>query len=75
MMSRGDRKDESPLLLKPRDAALLLQVSAGYLRDSDCPKILLPGLGRTAKPVIRYARDDLQGWARSRTVPSSRRSM
>jgi hypothetical protein len=47
--------------LTPREAAKMLRVSAGYLRNSDCPKLLLPTQGKRA--IVRYDRADLEAWA------------
>ena len=63
--------------ITPAEAAELLRVSQGYLRNSDCPKILLPGNGMTQKPLVRYRRSDLAVWADShrisQTTPQKRR--
>ena len=50
-------------LLSQRDAAGILNVSVAYLRASDCPKILLPGNGKSAKPLVRYRLSDVHAWA------------
>jgi hypothetical protein len=67
-----------PLFLTQKEAAALLKVSVGYLRASDCPKVLLPGNGRSAKPLVRYRRDDVVAWSERfgvrATVPQRRAS-
>ena len=47
--------------LTPKEAAQMLRVSAGYLRNSDCPKVLLPTQGKRA--IVRYSRADIEAWA------------
>jgi hypothetical protein len=47
--------------LTPKEAAKMLRVSPGYLRNSDCPKVLLPTQGKRA--IVRYDRIDLETWA------------
>lgn len=49
-----------------REAAEYLRVSTRYLRESACPKILLPGNGKAGQPVVRYEPADVLAWARSR---------
>src|SRR5262245_43520752 len=58
-------------MLTQREAAALLRVSPSYIRNSDCPKILLPGNGRRAKPVVRYRRNDILAWAESFAVTAT----
>lgn len=48
-----------------REAATFLAVTPRYLRDSDCPKILLPGHGPKGQPVVRYDPADVRAWARA----------
>lgn len=58
-------------------AAAFLSVTPRYLRDSTCPKILLPGNGPSGRPVVRYDPDEVRAWARTwRTgnAPQRRRS-
>lgn len=47
------------------EAAAFLGVSARYLRDSACPKLLLPGNGAKGQAIVRYDPTDVQAWARS----------
>jgi hypothetical protein len=37
-------------------------VSERYLRDSTCPKVLLPGKGETDRPLVRYERAVVKEW-------------
>src|SRR5713101_5563145 len=53
-------------LLTQKEAAALLNVSPGYLRESSCPKILLEGNGSRGKPLVRYLRSDVLDWALAR---------
>ena len=46
-----------------REAAYYLGVSARYLRESDCPKVLLPGNGKAGQPIVRYDPGDVKAWA------------
>lgn len=55
-------------LLTQREAAALLRVSVRYLRDSHCPKVLLPGAKGTSRKLVRYSRDAVLAWAGARTV-------
>lgn len=48
-----------------REAADFLSVTPRYLRESSCPKILLPGNGVKGQPLVRYDPDDVRAWARS----------
>ena len=50
-------------LLRPAEAARLLGVSVSYLRDSSCPKVMLPSKGRGFKPFIRYVPAEVLAWA------------
>jgi hypothetical protein len=52
-------------LLTQREAAAVLHVSARYLRDSACPKLLLPGSGSHGRAVVRYVRAEVLYWALS----------
>jgi hypothetical protein len=45
-----------------REAAYYLGVSARYLRDSDCPKVLLPGNGKSGQPIVRYDPVHVKAW-------------
>lgn len=49
-------------LLTQREAAEYLAVSARYLRESSCPKVLLPGHGKKGHPLVRYSLRDLHDW-------------
>ena len=44
------------------EAAYYLGVSARYLRESDCPKVLLPGNGAKGQPLVRYEPGDVKAW-------------
>lgn len=46
-----------------KQAAAFLSVTTRYLRDSSCPKILLPGNGAKGHPVLRYEPADVRAWA------------
>jgi hypothetical protein len=48
-----------------KQAASYLGVSARYLRDSTCPKLLLPGHGKAGHPIVRYEPDEVRAWARA----------
>lgn len=66
----SDRTDIAPhdaACLTQREAAQQLHVSVSYLRNSDCPKLLLPS-GRGKRPLVRYLRADLERWTASRRV-------
>lgn len=52
-------------LWKQREAATYLGVTARYLRDSSCPKILLPGNGTKGQPIVRYDPAEVREWARA----------
>lgn len=52
-------------LLTQREAATFLGVSARYLRDSSCPKILLPGNGEKGQPLVRYDPSQVRTWAQA----------
>jgi hypothetical protein len=45
------------------EAAQYLCVSARYLRDCGCPKVLLPGNGPKGQPLVRYEPADVKAWA------------
>lgn len=45
-----------------REAARYLNVSARYLRESGCPKVLLPGNGPKGQPLVRYRPADVEAW-------------
>ena len=44
------------------EAAYYLGVSARYLRESDCPKVLLPGTGKKGQPLVRYEPAAVMAW-------------
>lgn len=46
-----------------KEAAAFLHVSARYLRESGCPKILLPGTGTRGQPLVRYDPRAVWEWA------------
>ena len=46
-----------------REAAAFLRVSRRYLRDSSCPKLLLPGHGVRGRPLVRYDPASVAAWA------------
>jgi hypothetical protein len=50
--------------LTQREAAHYLRVSIAYIRNSDCPKVLLPS-GRGRRPLVRYVREDLDTWVKT----------
>ena len=52
----------SDRLWNQREAAYYLGVSARYLRESDCPKVLLPGNGKAGQPIVRYDPADVKTW-------------
>jgi hypothetical protein len=57
-----------PEELTQREAAALLRVSVSYLRASSCPKHLLPGNGPSGRPLVRYVRGEVLGWASARSL-------
>lgn len=44
------------------EAAKYLNVSVRYLRESACPKVLLPGNGKRGQPLIRYSPMHVIAW-------------
>lgn len=48
-----------------REAAAYLAVTTRYLRDSSCPKLLLPGCGAKHHPIVRYDPSEVRAWART----------
>lgn len=50
-------------LWKQAEAAKFLGVSVRYLRDSACPKVLLPGNGGRGQSLVRYNPDAVARWA------------
>lgn len=47
------------------EAAAYLGVSARYLRESGCPKVLLPGNGPKGQPIVRYRPADVDAWVQA----------
>lgn len=45
-----------------RAAADFLGVSERYLRDSDCPRLRLPGGGIKGQPLIRFMPEVVRAW-------------
>lgn len=43
-------------------AAAYLEVSPRYLRDTDCPRVRLPGHGVRRQAVIRYIPSVVRAW-------------
>lgn len=66
-------QEAGPLLMTPREAAQLLRVSAGFLRASSCPKILITGNGNTTKSVVRYQRSEILKWIHGQSVETHHR--
>jgi|GEM_PF-2450980 len=44
------------------EAAYYLGVSVRYLRESSCPKVLLPGAGKKGQPLVRYEPAAVMAW-------------
>ena len=68
----GGRTAEGAAVTLPTDrfwtqseAAAFLAVTPRYLRESNCPKILLPGNGPKRQPLVRYDPEDVRAWARA----------
>lgn len=63
-------------LVSQRKAAAFLGVSQSYIRASSCPKVLLPGNGPKARPLVRYRINEVaawsEQWAQRATVPHRR---
>lgn len=55
----GDR------LWTQKEAAAYLAVTTRYLRDSNCPKVLLPSNAAHGAPLVRYDPAEVRAWARS----------
>jgi hypothetical protein len=69
---RGAYDEEvNVLLLTSREAARATHLSAGFLRASNCPKVLIKGHGRTSKSVVRYEPAELVKWIRAQSVKAS----
>lgn len=68
MTTRDSRARLEPALTLPelwtqREAAAALRVSARYLRESSCPRVLLPGNGKKGHPLVRYDPTEVAAWA------------
>lgn len=59
------------LLMTPREAARMLRVSAGFLRTSSCPKVLMRGNGRTPKALVRYQHAEVVKWIAAQSVKAN----
>jgi hypothetical protein len=57
--------------LTQKRASRRLAVSVGWLRHSNCPKVLLPGNGPRGKPLLRYFREDVLAWAKGRDTSAT----
>lgn len=51
-----------------KEAAAYLSVSVAYIRNSECPKVLLPGNGPKAKPLVRYDPAEVRAFAEARST-------
>jgi hypothetical protein len=49
-------------LWSQKEAAYFLGVSTRYLRESSCPKVLLPGTGEKGQPLVRYEPAAVRQW-------------
>lgn len=62
----GLRNGRAPLptdrLWTGSETAYYLGVSARYLRESSCPKVLLPGNGKKGQPLVRYDPAQVREW-------------
>ncbi len=60
----GDEFARLPIdrLWTQREAAYFLGVSTRYLRESDCPRTLLPGNGPRGQPMVRYDPQHIRAW-------------
>jgi hypothetical protein len=77
----GPREPVLPRLALPddrlwtqREAAYYLGVSVRYLRQSNCPKLLLPGTGAKQQPLLRYEPQTVKAWAAAWRSGSLRRA-
>jgi hypothetical protein len=59
--------EKQPTFLTAKEAAQMLRVSPAYLRNSDCPKLLLP-TQRGKRAIVRYNRAELEAWAEKWTA-------
>jgi hypothetical protein len=50
------------------EAAEFLGMSPRWLRDSNAPKILLPGNGPRGRPTVRYDAYSLMEWAQAHST-------
>lgn len=51
-----------------REAAAATRMCVRYLRDSDCPKVLLPSLKPGGRPSVRYDPEEVMAWARAHST-------
>jgi hypothetical protein len=71
---RGRRREFSGLVLMldplwtQKQAAGYLHVSTRYLRESSCPKVLLPGNGERGRALVRYEPATVRAWWQARQV-------
>lgn len=49
-----------------KETAARLRVSVSWLRASSCPKLFLPGNGKTDKPIVRYDPAEVETWSLQR---------
>ncbi len=59
---RGAETSPAEGLWTQKEAAAFLRVSTRYLRESGCPKVLLPGTGTKGQPLVRYDPRDVRAW-------------
>lgn len=45
-----------------KEAADAMSLSERYLRDSDCPKVLLPSTKQGGRPMLRYDPEECRAW-------------
>lgn len=55
------------------EAAQFLSVSPRYIRESTCPKVLLPGNGERGQSLVRYDPAEVRAWARNWHTEHARR--
>lgn len=53
------------------EAAAYLNLSTRYLRDSSCPKVLLPGNGPRRESLVRYKPEQVIQWVDSWSTAGS----
>ena len=54
-----------------KETADFLRVSVRYLRDSNCPKLLLPSATGASKPLLRYDPEKVRAWAEARKTEAA----